>query len=137
MGGTGPGSHSIDMPLMLNKMLGTKFTVVSGYQGTAQIKIAMQRREVDGHCTNWDSVMATQKDLLDAKGDDRMIPFLLHASVNDPEGKNVTARQRSDQRRSESLRRLSRLHGADGILAPLHRRARHAQRAVGNASPRL
>src|SRR6185369_3082057 len=26
MGGTGPGSHSIDMPLMLNKMTGTKFS---------------------------------------------------------------------------------------------------------------
>jgi hypothetical protein len=33
MGGTGPGSHSIDMPLMLNKMTGAKFSVVSGYQG--------------------------------------------------------------------------------------------------------
>jgi tripartite-type tricarboxylate transporter receptor subunit TctC len=89
MGGTGPGSHSIDMPLMLNKMLGTNFTVVSGYQGTAQIKIALQRREVDGHCTNWDSVLATQKDLLDSKGDERMIPFLLHAKVSEPEGKGV------------------------------------------------
>jgi tripartite-type tricarboxylate transporter receptor subunit TctC len=89
MGGTGPGSHSIDMPLMLNKMLGSKFTVVSGYQGTAQIKIALQRREVDGHCTNWDSVLATQKDLLDNKGDERMIPFILHASVSEPEAKGV------------------------------------------------
>jgi tripartite-type tricarboxylate transporter receptor subunit TctC len=90
MGGTGPGSHSIDMPLMLNKMLGTKFAVVSGYQGTAQIRIALQRREVDGLCTNWDSVMATQKELLDGKGDERMIPFILHARVSDPEAKSVT-----------------------------------------------
>jgi tripartite-type tricarboxylate transporter receptor subunit TctC len=89
MGGTGPGSHSIDMPLMLNKMLGSKFAVVSGYQGTAQIKIALQRREVDGHRTNWDSVLATQKDLLDSKGDERMIPFILHAKVSEPEGKGV------------------------------------------------
>jgi tripartite-type tricarboxylate transporter receptor subunit TctC len=90
MGGTGPGSHSIDMPLMLNKMLGSKFTVVSGYQGTAQIRIALQRREVDGLCTNWDSVLATQKELLDSKGDERMIPFILHAKVSEPEGKGVT-----------------------------------------------
>ena len=89
MGGTAPGSHSIDLPLMLNKMIGTKFTVVSGYQGTAQIKIALQRREVDGHCTNWDSVLATQRDLLDAKGDDRMIPFLVHSRLADTELKNV------------------------------------------------
>jgi tripartite-type tricarboxylate transporter receptor subunit TctC len=90
MGGTGPGSHSIDMPLMLNRMVGTKFTVVSGYQGTAQIKIALQRREVDGHCTNWDSVLATQKDLLDGKGDERLIPFILHAAVPEAEAKGVT-----------------------------------------------
>jgi tripartite-type tricarboxylate transporter receptor subunit TctC len=89
MGGTGPGSHSLDMPLMLNKMTAAKFTIVSGYQGTAQIKIALQRREVDGHCTNWDSVLATQRDLLDAKGEERMIPFILHAPVPEPEGKSA------------------------------------------------
>lgn len=90
MGGTGPGSHSIDMPLMLNKMAGAKFSVVSGYQGTAQIKIALQRREVDGHCTNWDSILATQKDMLDGKGDERLIPFILHARVPEAEAKGVT-----------------------------------------------
>jgi tripartite-type tricarboxylate transporter receptor subunit TctC len=89
MGGTAPGSHSIDLPLMLNKMLGTKFQVVSGYPGTSQIRLALQRREVDGQCTNWDSVVSTQKDLLDARGDDKMIPFLVHARLNDPEIKNV------------------------------------------------
>jgi tripartite-type tricarboxylate transporter receptor subunit TctC len=89
IGGTAPGSHSIDLPLMLNKMLGTKFSVVSGYQGTAQIRLAMQRREVDGQCTNWDSVVSTQKDLLDADGDDKMTPFLIHALLNDTEVKNV------------------------------------------------
>src|SRR5918992_2210111 len=89
VGGTAPGSHSIDLPLMLNKMLGTKFSVVSGYQGTAQIRLAMQRREVDGQCTNWDSVVSTQRDLLDARGDDKMTPFLVHARLDDAELRNV------------------------------------------------
>jgi len=89
MGGTAPGSHSVDLPLMLNKMLGTKFSVVSGYQGTAQVRLAMQRREVDGDCTNWESVIATRRDLVDAKGDDRLIPFLIHTRLEDPEVKNV------------------------------------------------
>ena len=47
----------------------------------------MQRREVDGQCTNWDSVMATQKDLLDGKDDERMIPFLLHSRSTIPKEK--------------------------------------------------
>jgi tripartite-type tricarboxylate transporter receptor subunit TctC len=89
MGGTAPGSHSIDLPLMLNKMLGTKFQVVSGYPGTSQTRLALQRREVDGQCTNWESVLSTQKELLDAKGDDKMIPFLVHTRLADPELKNV------------------------------------------------
>ena len=89
MGGTGPGSHSIDMPLMLNKMTGTKFSIVSGYQGTSQIRLAMQRKEVDGLCTNWDSVFSTQRDLLDAKGDEGMVPFIQHAPIAEPEGKGV------------------------------------------------
>jgi hypothetical protein len=77
------------MPLMLNKMTAAKFNVVSGYQGTAQIRLAMQRREVEGLCTNWDSVLATQKDLLDAKGDEGMIPFIIHARVPEPEAKSA------------------------------------------------
>jgi len=89
MGGTGPGSHSLDMPLMLNRMTGTKFSVVSGYQGTAQIRLALQRREVEGLCTNWDSVLATQRDLLDAKGDEAMTPFIIHARVPEPEAKSA------------------------------------------------
>lgn len=89
MGGTAPGSHSVDLPLMLNRMSGTKFNVVSGYQGTAQVRLAMQRREVDGDCTNWESVIATRRDLIDAKGDDKLIPFLIHTRQGDPEVKSV------------------------------------------------
>jgi tripartite-type tricarboxylate transporter receptor subunit TctC len=89
MGGTAPGSHSIALPLMLNKMLGTKFQAVSGYPGTSQIRLALQRREVDGQCTNWESVVSTQKELLDAKGEDKMIPFLIHARLSDAELKGV------------------------------------------------
>jgi tripartite-type tricarboxylate transporter receptor subunit TctC len=89
VGGTAPGSHSVDLPLMLNKMLGTKFNVVSGYQGTAQVRLAMQRREVDGDFTNWESVVATRRDMVDAKGDDRLLPLLIHARLNDQEVKNI------------------------------------------------
>jgi len=89
VGGTAPGSHSIDLPLMLNKMLGAKFNVVSGYQGTAQVRLAMQRREVDGDFTNWESVVATRRDMVDAKGDDRLLPLLIHSRLNDAEVKTI------------------------------------------------
>jgi tripartite-type tricarboxylate transporter receptor subunit TctC len=89
MGGTAPGSHSVDLPLMLNKMLGTQFNVVTGYTGTAQVRLALQRREVDGDCTNWESIIATRRDLLDGTGDEKMNPFLIHTRVNDAVARNV------------------------------------------------
>jgi tripartite-type tricarboxylate transporter receptor subunit TctC len=89
VGGTAPGSHSVDLPLMLNKMLGTKFNVVSGYQGTAQVRLAMQRREVDGDFTNWESVVATRRDMIDAAGEEKLLPLLIHSRLKDPEVKNI------------------------------------------------
>src|ERR671919_3249390 len=48
MGATGPGSTYDDMPQILNRTLKTKFKVISGYEGTGTILVAMRRKEVDG-----------------------------------------------------------------------------------------
>lgn len=89
LGGTAPGSLSVDIPMMLNKVVGTKFTIVSGYQGTAQTRLALQRHEVDGHCSSWESEVAARKNQSQAQGNDMFFPFLIHSRENDPELKNV------------------------------------------------
>ncbi|MDH7795203.1 MULTISPECIES: tripartite tricarboxylate transporter substrate-binding protein [unclassified Beijerinckia] len=48
MGSTGRDTAFALGPLMLNRFGGTKFKVIAGYKGTADIHIAMQRGEVDG-----------------------------------------------------------------------------------------
>lgn len=50
IGGASPGGFLTYVPLMLNNVLGTKFKVISGYPGTREIILAMQKREVDGMC---------------------------------------------------------------------------------------
>ena len=40
---------------MLNELLGTKFKIVSGYQGNSTMTIAMERGEVQGDTNSWDS----------------------------------------------------------------------------------
>ena len=50
MGAAAPGDSTFDYPTMLNNLAGTKFKVVSGYKGTQDIAIAMERGEVDGMC---------------------------------------------------------------------------------------
>ena len=89
MGSTGPGSTYDDLPQILNRTLGTKFKVISGYEGTSTILVAMRRKEVDGGCWTWESARTTARNLLDAKGDDQLIPYLIHRREPDPEVKDL------------------------------------------------
>jgi len=89
MGGIRPGIPQSDLPRILNLTLGTKFDVISGYGGTSRIRIAMQSREVDGACLTWESIRATGRSMLDAKGDDKLIPFVTHGDSQDPEVKDL------------------------------------------------
>ncbi len=50
VGGTGAGSQMETMPVMLNKLFGTKIKVISGYKGGNDIYLAMERGEVQGRC---------------------------------------------------------------------------------------
>ena len=50
--GTGPTTDPELFPRAMNSILGTKFKVVSGYKGQAQMVLAMQREEVHGS-GNW------------------------------------------------------------------------------------
>jgi len=52
VGGDGPGVDTELFPRAMNRVLGTRFRVVSGYPGQAQIVLAMQRGEVQG-TGNW------------------------------------------------------------------------------------
>jgi tripartite-type tricarboxylate transporter receptor subunit TctC len=53
----GQGDNSNDVPLVLNSALGTKFKLVSGYDGTAKFRLAMQSKEVDGFCVTFVSAI--------------------------------------------------------------------------------
>ena len=48
--GTGAGSQTDIDPIVLNEVLGTKFKVITGYLGTQETALAVERGEVDGRC---------------------------------------------------------------------------------------
>jgi hypothetical protein len=73
----------------LNQTIGTKFKIVSGYEGSGPIYVAMRRKEIDGGCWGWESARTTARALLDAKGDEKLIPFLIHRREPDPEVKDL------------------------------------------------
>ncbi len=89
VGATRAGSTLNDLPKILNLTLGTKFKVITGYRGTATIRLALHKREVEGACFGWESMRVTARSMLDAKGDDKFIPFLIHNRWSDPEVKDL------------------------------------------------
>ena len=89
MGATRAGSTTDDLPKLMNMFMRTKFNVISGYTGTAKIRVAMQSRELDGACWGWESMAATAKALLEAKGDERLIPYVIDGKSEDQKVKDL------------------------------------------------
>jgi tripartite-type tricarboxylate transporter receptor subunit TctC len=56
IGSTGPGANTYDFPLLLKDMLGVKFKIVSGYSSSADIMLAVERKEVDGRAGSYSSI---------------------------------------------------------------------------------
>jgi len=56
VGGTGSGADTAIYPEFLSALLGMKFRLVKGYQGSHEIQLAMERGEVQGICLAYDSL---------------------------------------------------------------------------------
>ena len=66
--GTGAGSGTDTDPVVLNEVLGTKFKVITGYLGTQETALALERGEVDGRCGfGFASIKASKPDWLKEK----------------------------------------------------------------------
>jgi len=79
LGGTAAGGATRDYGYLHNHTSGTKFDVVAGYKGTADIALAMERGEVDGTCGwDWSSVKSQKSDWLR----DRKINILVQVGLD-------------------------------------------------------
>jgi tripartite-type tricarboxylate transporter receptor subunit TctC len=60
VGGTAEGASTHDFPMLLNNVLGAKLKIVTGYAGSREVNLAIERGEVQGGCgESWSSVAAT------------------------------------------------------------------------------
>jgi tripartite-type tricarboxylate transporter receptor subunit TctC len=61
VGGEGAGSDPDSYSLMVRNIFGAKLKLVSGYHGTSDIILAIERGEVDGRCGwSWSSIKSTR-----------------------------------------------------------------------------
>lgn len=61
---TGPGSPSDSYPRLLNATLGTNFKVIRGFTGSVAGLLAVERGEVDGALTSWNTMKTTRMNWL-------------------------------------------------------------------------
>lgn len=61
VGGTGAGSETDTWPVVLNEVLGTRFKLVTGYVGSQETILAIERGETHGRCVFSHSALKTAK----------------------------------------------------------------------------
>lgn len=66
LGGSAPGTTNDDSAKLLKAALGLPIQLVSGYKGTAPIKLAAESGEIDGGCWAWESIKVMWRQGLDA-----------------------------------------------------------------------
>ena len=76
--GTGAASSTDIFPLVLNATLGTKFRLITGYVGTQETIMAIERGETDGRCGwGWSSLKSSKPDWLR----DKKLNFLVQLGL--------------------------------------------------------
>ena len=58
IGGTGPGSNTYDAPRVLAAATGVNLRAVAGYPTTNDVRIGVERGEIQGMCLGWESVQS-------------------------------------------------------------------------------
>lgn len=85
-GASGLGSANEDIPKIVKEVLGLPLQIVSGYKGSAEIRLAVNSGEVDGISIPWESLKGTWQKEMEA-GD--VIVVLQAAGKSHPELANV------------------------------------------------
>jgi tripartite-type tricarboxylate transporter receptor subunit TctC len=116
VGATGIGDVTAIYPRVLNALAGTKFNVVRGYQGTADLNLAIERGEVDGR-VGWCFECARREK--PAWLAERSVLLLLQlAFTRHPELKDVPSL--ADVAKTEDVRQIMRLvYGGQDMNIPL------------------
>jgi tripartite-type tricarboxylate transporter receptor subunit TctC len=104
VGATAPGSNSYDFPATLQRVLGANFRIITGYGGSAPIRLAMESGEVQAHCVPWESVVEGVQPWLDSG-----FAVVFVQQARDKPAELATVSQAEDFARTASDRSVVRL----------------------------
>ena len=132
---TGGGSPTDGFPRLLNALAGTKFRLVSGYQGSAAGMLAMERGETDASSTSWGTLRSSKGDWL---RDKRVNLLLFYMGERIAEAPDVPAA--GEMGLTDEGRQILKLYasGADigrSFIAPPGLSAERADRTAARVRP--
>ena len=130
IGATGAAGTKAAYPQLLNNTVGTKFKIVTGYEGGNTLRLAMERGEVQGDgSARWSSWKSTKPDWvrdnkiaaivqIGLKKDEDLpnVPLLTELAQNDEQREKCRVHQPAD-RHAATLCRASRHPGGPGHSA--------------------
>lgn len=98
VGGSGPTSGNIIFPLVLNRVVGTKFKIISGYKGTGAIALAMESGELQGTGSyHYSSLITSRPDWLTNKQVTPLIQLALFKHEKFPGVPNIPDLAKTDE----------------------------------------
>jgi tripartite-type tricarboxylate transporter receptor subunit TctC len=78
--GSGSGSPSEGYPKLLNAIAGTRFKIITGYTSSTDALLAVERGEVEGASTSWNTVKREKRDWLADKSINIIVQYALARS---------------------------------------------------------
>ena len=111
LGGQAPGSSISDTPRLLKAALKLPMQLIEGYAGTAPVRLAMDRGEVDGLCGwGWQSVKTTAPDKIQA-GDYKVVVQATLSRHPELKGVPIAMENAKDDRARRLLEVAASIHG--------------------------
>ena len=113
VGATGATGTSMQFPLLLNALIGTKFKPITGYPDSGAVGLAMERGELEGYCSfTWGSIKSARPQWVK----DKLIAIILQLTLRKhPELPHVPLVM--DYARDEGARQAFALAFADQEIA--------------------
>ena len=100
LGGTGAGSGIVIIPIAMNNLLGTKFTIVMGYKSSEDLNLAIQRGEVEARAFSMTSVKGQRADWVTEKKINFIAQAGVHRAHEIPDVPLLTELAKNDQERA-------------------------------------
>lgn len=97
--GTGPSSNSVIFPKLLNAIAGTKIKLISGFKGTGQANLAMERGEVEMVDKPWEGVKSENGDWLRDKKIRLIVQYGVNRHRDLPDLPTIVERMETDEQK--------------------------------------